>query len=94
MSVEVEYTVYLTGRTYTGDRKELERKGYTVIPDSYYGSGLYLKKKESGSMVYKNLTDFIGSFEEDVRFNYKSDYFLDEVEICINKIKMNINFNE
>lgn len=94
MSVEVDYTIYLSGRTYTGDRKELERKGYTVIPDSYSGKGLYLKKKESGTMVYKNLIDFMGSFENDMKFNYADDYFLDEIEICINKIRMNINLND
>ena len=94
MSVEVEYTVYLRGKTYTEDKEDLERMGYTVIPEAYDQSCLNLKKKESGSMVYKNLMDFIGSFEEDVRFNYKSDYFLDEMEICINKIKMNINLND
>lgn len=94
MSVEVDYTIYLRGRTYTEDKEELERKGYTVIPETYDRSCLNLKKIESGSMVYSNLGSFISSFEEDIRFNYKDDYFLDEMEICINKIKMNINLND
>lgn len=90
MSVEVEYTVYLRGKIYTEDKKELERKGYTVIPETYNQSCLNLKKRESWTIIYKNLMDFIGSFEEDIKFNYKDDYFLDEMEICINKIKINI----
>lgn len=94
MSVEVDYTIYLRGRTYSGDREELERKGYTVIPDSYNGTGLNLKKKESGTMVYRDLMEFIGSFEEDLKFNYANDYFLDEMEICINKIRMNVNLRD
>ena len=94
MSIEVDFTVYLRGRTFTEDREELETKGYTVIPDSYGGTGLDLKKKESGTTIYKNLADFIGSFEEDIRFDYKEDYFLNEAEVCLNKIRMNINLND
>lgn len=94
MSVEVDYTIYLRGRTYTEDREELERKGYTVIPDSNYGTSLDLKKKESGTMVYKDLIDFINSFEEDLKFNYANDYFLNDMEICINKIRMDVNLRD
>lgn len=94
MSVEVDYTIYLRGRTYTEDKEELERKGYTVIPDSNYGTGLNLKKKESGTMIYKNLIECMGSFENDLKFNYANDYCLDEMEICINKIRMNVNLRD
>lgn len=94
MSVEIDYTVYLRGRIYTEGREELERKGYTVIPDSYNGTGLNLKKKESGTMVYKNLIEFIGSFENDLKFNYADDYFLNDMEICIDKIRMEVNLSD
>lgn len=93
MSVEVDYTIYLRGSTYRRSREELKRKGYTVIPDSCGGTDLNLKKKESGTMIYKNLIEFIGSFENDLKFNYVDDYFLDNMEICINKIRMNVNLN-
>lgn len=94
MSVEVDYTIYLRGRTYTEDKEELERKGYTVIPDSYNGTGLNLKKKESGTMIYKDLIDFMNSFEDDLKFNYANDYFLNDMEIYINKIRMNVNLRD
>ncbi len=94
MSVEVDYTIYLRGITYTKDREELERKGYTVIPDSYNETRLNLKKKESRTMVYKNLIEFISSFESDLKFNYVNDYFLDNMEICINKIRIDVNLSD
>lgn len=93
MTIEVEYTTYLSGSTFRPFERS-DNNGYTVIPDKYINDLLHLKKSEKRVKEYDNLGSFISSFENEVKKDYSNEYLLNDLEICIDSIKIKINLND
>ena len=94
MSIEIEYTTYLTGSTFSSNEEVFKDRGYKVIPDNSCQGLLSLKKTEKRVKDYENLGAFISSFENEVKRDYKEDYLIHDIEICIDRIKININLDD
>jgi hypothetical protein len=94
MTVEVDYTLYLEGTSFRKYESEEELRGYQVIPNKYDSDSVILKKTKKMSRTYNNLSSFVASFENDVRQEECSDYFLHNAEVCIDKIHITFNLND
>lgn len=94
MSIIVEYMVFMRGATtkYKHNIEELKKYGFTIVTDKDGRNILYLKKRDGGSIVYPNMGEFIESFEKDIKNRY-GEHLIYELDIIIDKIRMNINLN-
>ena len=92
MSVIVEYSVFMNGSTFKDSYsiEELEKEGFVTIPDRHDRDIINLRKSDSGCMIYSSMGEFIESFEKEIRGQY-GEHLIYEIDVNINRIRMNIN---